>query len=142
MRDFSFDCNDELEKIFSATDKSKDLNLHMRISTHNNFCKVNLSKKFGVEGREAYNLIRMASKISKNIGVSFHVGSQCLSPEAYKIAIRKASLIVRKSGIKIKFLNIGGGFPENTLRRIYQHLTNILKKLIMNLKKILTTSMI
>ena len=37
VRDFSFDCNDELEKIFSATDKAKDLNLHIRISTHNNF---------------------------------------------------------------------------------------------------------
>lgn len=111
VRDFSFDSEDELEKIYKATGKAGDLNLHIRISTHNNFCKVNLSKKFGVEAREANYLIKKASEISQNIGVSFHVGSQCLSPEAFKAAIRKVSLVVRKSGIKIKFLNIGGGFP-------------------------------
>ena len=64
---FHFDCNDELEKIFSATDKAKDLNLHMRISTHNNFCKVNLSKKFGIEGREACNLIKKKLMKSQKI---------------------------------------------------------------------------
>jgi len=135
VRDFSFDCNDELEKIFSATDKAKDLNLHMRISTHNNFCKVNLSRKFGIEGREACNLVRKAGEVSKNIGVSFHVGSQCLSPEAYKIAIRKAAFIVRKSGIKIKFLNIGGGFPGKyseknlpTLKEYFEKINNEFKK--------------
>ena len=135
VRDFSFDCNDELEKIFSATDEAKDLKLHMRISTHNNFCKVNLSKKFGIEGREACNLISKASEISKNIGLSFHVGSQCLSPEAYKIAIRKAALIVRKSGVKIKFLNIGGGFPGKyseknlpTLKEYFEKINHEFKK--------------
>ena len=111
VRDFSFDCNDELEKIFKATGMANDLNLHIRISTSNNFCKVNLSKKFGIEGVEAYSLFRKANNISQNLGVSFHVGSQCLDPEAYKIALRKVSSIVSKSRIKIKFLNIGGGFP-------------------------------
>ncbi len=135
VRDFSFDCNDELEKIFKATGMAKDLNLHVRISTHNNLCKVNLSKKFGVEGREAYCLIRKASKISQNIGVSFHVGSQCLSPEAYKIAIRKASLIVKKSGIKIKFLNIGGGFPGQYSEKNLPTLTEYLKKINSEFKK-------
>tara|TARA_X000000950_G_scaffold181900_1_gene220509 strand:- start:1391 stop:2503 length:1113 start_codon:yes stop_codon:yes gene_type:complete len=135
VRDFSFDCDDELEKIFMATDKAKDLNLHVRISTYNNFCKVNLSSKFGIKGRGAYNLLRKASEISKNIGVSFHVGSQCLSPDAYEIAIRKASLIVRKSGIKIKYLNVGGGFPGKyseknlpTLNEYFKKINNEFKK--------------
>ena len=35
VRDFSFDCIDELEKVFMATGMAKDLNLHIRISTHN-----------------------------------------------------------------------------------------------------------
>ena len=39
----------------------------MRISTHNNFCKVNLSKKFGIEGVEAYSLLRKANNISQKI---------------------------------------------------------------------------
>ena len=140
VRDFSFDCNDELEKIFKATGMANDLNLHIRISTSNNFCKVNLSKKFGVEGKDAHNLIRKASKISQNIGVSFHVGSQCLNPKAYKVAIRKTSLIVRKSGIKIKFLNIGGGFPGKYSKKVYQVFQNILKKLTVNLEKTLVTT--
>jgi ornithine decarboxylase len=135
VRDFSFDCNDELEKIYKATDKAKDLNLHIRISTHNNFSKVNLSKKFGIEGREASYLIRKASEISQNIGVSFHVGSQCLSPEAYKSAIRKVSLIVRKSGVKIKFLNIGGGFPGKYSEKNLPTLTEYFEKINSEFKK-------
>ena len=135
VRDFSFDCNDELEKIFSATDKAKDLNLHMRISTHNNFCKVNLSRKFGIEGVEAYSLLRKANNISQNLGVSFHVGSQCLDPEAYKIALRKVSSIVSKSEIKIKFLNIGGGFPGKYSDNSLPNLTVYLKKIKSEFKK-------
>jgi len=135
VRDFSFDCDDELEKILMATDKAKDLNLHIRISTSNNFCKVNLSNKFGIEGREAYKLLRKASEISKNIGVSFHVGSQCLSPDAYETAIRKASLIVRKSGIKIKYLNVGGGFPGKYSEKNLPTLNEYLKKINNEFKK-------
>ena len=58
-----------------------------------------------------------------------------MSPEAYKIAIRKGSLIVRKSGIKIKFLNIGGGFPGKyseknlpTLKEYFEKINNEFKK--------------
>ena len=129
VRDFSFDCEVELEKIFKATGLAKDLVLHIRISTPNNFCKINLSKKFGVEGKDAHNLIRKASKISQNIGVSFHVGSQCLNPKAYKVAIRKTSLIVRKSGIKIKFLNIGGGFPGKYSKESLPSLSKYFKEI-------------
>ena len=135
VRDFSFDCNDELEKIFKATGMANDLNLHIRISTSNNFCKVNLSKKFGIEGVEAYSLLRKANNISQNLGVSFHVGSQCLDPEAYKIALRKVSSIVSKSRIKIKFLNIGGGFPGKYSDESLPNLTVYLKKIKSEFKK-------
>ena len=129
VRDFSFDCGDELEKIYKATGMAKDLNLHIRISTHNNFCRVNLSKKFGIDGKEAVYLLRKASEITKNIGVSFHVGTQCSSPEAYEIAIKKASLIVKKSGIKIRFLNIGGGFPGKYLKQKIPPLRDYFRKI-------------
>lgn len=135
VRDFSFDCGDELEKIYKATGMANDLNLHIRILTHNNFSKVNLSKKFGIEGKEAIYLLRKASEVSKNIGVSFHVGSQCLSPEAYKLAIEKVSLIVKESGIKIKFLNIGGGFPGKYSEQDPPILTDYFKKIHSEFKK-------
>ena len=129
VRDFSFDCGDELEKIYKATGMAKDINLHIRISTHNNFCRVNLSKKFGIDGKEAVYLLRKASEITKNIGVSFHVGTQCSSPEAYEIAIKKASLIVKQSGIKIRFLNIGGGFPGKYLEQKLPPLKDYFRKI-------------
>ena len=129
VRDFSFDCGDELEKIYKATGMAKDINLHIRISTHNNFCRVNLSKKFGIDGKEAVYLLRKASEITKNIGVSFHVGTQCSSPEAYEIAIKKASLIVKQSGMKIRFLNIGGGFPGKYLEQKLPPLKDYFRKI-------------
>ena len=54
VRDFSFDCGDELEKIFKATGMAKDLNLHIRISTHNNFSKVNLSKNLVLKEKRLF----------------------------------------------------------------------------------------
>ena len=89
VRNFSLDTDDELEKIVKETNFANDLNLHLRISVSNNFAKINLSKKFGVSGYEAKELLKKLKIMQKKIGVSFHLGSQCMNPNAYKLAIKK-----------------------------------------------------
>ena len=113
VRDFSLDSDDELKKIITVTNSAPDLNLHLRISVPNDFAKVKLSKKFGIDGHNAQILLKKIRDKGKKIGVSFHTGSQCMNPDAYKIAIKKVNSIVKKSGINIDFFNIGGGFPSS-----------------------------
>ena len=45
------------------------------------------------------------------MGVSFHLGSQCINPNAYKLAINKTSSLIRASNLDVDFFNVGGGFP-------------------------------
>ena len=87
VRNFSLDTFDELEKILEETNFANDLNLHLRINISNNFAKIDLSEKFGVDGNKAKELLKKIKKRAKKIGVSFHPGSQCMNPNAYKSAI-------------------------------------------------------
>ena len=45
------------------------------------------------------------------MGISFHVGSQCLDPVAYARAVALAARVIRESGVAVDLLDVGGGFP-------------------------------
>ena len=112
IRHFCLDDENELLKILNATNNANDLRLHLRISIPNNFSLINLSDKFGVNKENASDLIKKIKKKSLKTGISFHPGSQCMNPKAYKIGIKLVSNIVKVSGIKIDYVNVGGGFPS------------------------------
>ena len=44
-------------------------------------------------------------------GVSFHVGSQCLDPLAWRDALALAGEVIRDAGVAIDIVDVGGGFP-------------------------------
>ena len=112
VRHFSLDTNEELEKIVQCTNFANDLNLHLRISIPNDYAEINLSKKFGVDGAKAKELLIKLKKVSKKIGVSFHPGSQCMNPLAYKLAITKTASLIKESIVIVDYFNVGGGFPS------------------------------
>jgi ornithine decarboxylase len=70
-----------------------------------------LSGKFGAEPAEAVSLLRAARPHAATLGVSFHVGSQCLDPGAYAGAVALAAQVIRDSGVAVDLLDVGGGFP-------------------------------
>jgi ornithine decarboxylase len=112
VRNFSLDTFDELDKILQETNFANDLNLHLRINVSNDFAKIDLSKKFGADGNEAKQLLKKTKEYAKKIGVSFHTGSQCMNPDAYKFAITKIAKLILESKFQVDFVNIGGGFPS------------------------------
>lgn len=109
---FSFDSEEEVEKLSRFIPKS---NVYVRLSVPNEGSEWPLSKKFGVELDEAVALLLYAREKGLNpIGITFHVGSQCTNIYNWNIALDKAKAlwdIVKKKGIKLKLLNIGGGYP-------------------------------
>ena len=112
VRDFSLDSKDELQKILESTEQAKDLNLYVRIAISNEHAEIDLSRKFGALPSEALGLVRLCREHAKKIGISFHVGSQCMHKISYSNAIREIGNIIKKTKITPDVINIGGGFPS------------------------------
>ncbi len=111
VRDFVFDSAAELGKILHETGDASDLGLMVRIALPAGPARYDLSGKFGAEPEKAAALLRAARPLARTLGVSFHVGSQCLDPLAWRAAIRLAGAVVRQAGVAIEVLDVGGGFP-------------------------------
>ncbi len=111
VKAYSLDTKDELIKIIESTNHAKDLELFVRISVSNEHAEIDLSKKFGALNSEALGLYRLTKQYSKKIGLSFHVGSQCMHPISYTKGIEEIGYIIKKTKILPNYINIGGGFP-------------------------------
>ena len=111
IRDFALDTKEEFQKIIETTNGAKDLTLYVRISISNEHAEIDLSKKFGALPSEALGLLRLAKAHSKKVGLSFHVGSQCMHPISYAKGIREVGNIIKKTKIIPDIINVGGGFP-------------------------------
>jgi ornithine decarboxylase len=109
---FALDCEAELDKIVEATGGAEDLTLVVRLAVSNSEAGYALSGKFGVDRASAPALLRKARRYASELGVSFHVGSQCMSPSAYRDAMELASGIIREAGVVIDVVDVGGGFPS------------------------------
>ena len=112
VRDFALDNKDELRKILDATNNAKDLNLYVRIAISNEHAEIDLSRKFGALTSEAIGLIRLCKEHAKKLGISFHVGSQCMHKISYTKGIEEIGNIIKKTKIIPDIINIGGGFPS------------------------------
>lgn len=111
VRVFSLDSLDELDKIIKETNGAKDLHLVVRVAVSSDYAQHKLGGKFGVSGQEAVLLLRQARSSCEELGVSFHVGSQCMRPEAYRAAMEVVSELIRQAQVTVDIVDVGGGFP-------------------------------
>jgi ornithine decarboxylase len=136
VRNFALDNKDELRKILEATNQAKDLNLFVRIAVSNEHAEIDLSRKFGALPSEALGLVRLCKEHSKKLGISFHVGSQCMHKISYSKGIAEIGSIIKKTKIIPDTINVGGGFPSiypdlnpepliNYIEEIKKSLTNL-----------------
>ena len=111
VKSFSLDNKDELRKILEATNQARDLKLFVRIAISNEHAEIDLSRKFGALPSEALGLVRLCREHSKKLGISFHVGSQCMHKISYTKGIKEIENIIKKTKIVPDIINLGGGFP-------------------------------
>ena len=136
IKTFSIDTKDELIKILNSTNQAKDLELFVRVAVSNEHAEIDLSKKFGAQTSEAIGLYRLTKQYAKKIGLSFHVGSQCMHPISYSKGINEIKYIIKKTKIVPDVINIGGGFPTiypdlvpQSLDSYFEEIKNSLHKL-------------
>ena len=136
IKTFSLDTKDELIKIIESTDNAKDLELFVRVAVSNEHAEIDLSKKFGASISEAIGLYRLTKQYSKRIGLSFHVGSQCMHPISYSKGISEIGKLIKKTKIVPDCINVGGGFPTIYPDLIPQSLDNYFKEIKEGLKNL------
>jgi ornithine decarboxylase len=113
VKTFALDTHEELAKILEATGGAKDLNLMVRLGVQAEGAAYSLSGKFGVDMHEAPGLLLAARRATQELmGVSFHVGSQCMRPTAYQAAMTQASRALVRAGVFADVVDVGGGFPS------------------------------
>lgn len=112
VKTFVLDTEDELEKILIETGGAKDLNLVVRFAAECDGAAYPLARKFGASANEAPALLRRArSATEEALGVSFHVGSQCMRPDAFRTAMDGVNRAIVKAGVVADIVDVGGGFP-------------------------------
>jgi ornithine decarboxylase len=114
VRDFVLDSAEELAKILheiAATGVEGDLGLIVRLALPKGSAVLDLSGKFGAAFALAAELLRAARPHAARLGLSFHVGSQCLDPLAWRDALALAGEVIGDAGVSLDIVDIGGGFP-------------------------------
>ena len=136
VKTFSLDTKDELIKIIESTDQAKDLELFVRVSVSNEHAEIDLSKKFGALTLEAAGLLRLTKQYAKKIGLSFHVGSQCMHPISYAKGITEIGNVIKRTKIIPHYINVGGGFPTIYPDLVPQSLDNYFEEINKSLKNL------
>ncbi|MET0546200.1 MAG: type III PLP-dependent enzyme [Caulobacterales bacterium] len=111
-RVFVLDTIDELEKILEETQNAADLTLVVRLAVANEGSAMPLTGKFGALPHESAELLRRTRAVAAELGVSFHVGSQCMRPQAFASAMMSASRQIVQAGVTVDVVDVGGGFPS------------------------------
>ena len=117
VADFAFDSADELAKILQETvpvglvGDPPVLGLFVRLALPKGGAVYDLSGKFGVPLDEAAELLHAARPHAARLGIAFHVGSQCLEPDAYARAMALAGEVIASCGVPVDIIDVGGGFP-------------------------------
>lgn len=112
---FALDTEDELQKIVEETTTlagpARDLELFVRIAVPAKNSRIPLERKFGITGQKAQRLLVKTRQVADELGITFHVGSQTVTPDAYGMALDEVRKLIVKAGVVVDAIDVGGGFP-------------------------------
>lgn len=116
---FVVDNLDELKKFLPYKQR---IGLLLRVSFRSSTAKVDLSRKFGCAPEQVTELVQQARNLGVHLrGLSFHVGSQSLMPQAHVDAIERCgelyNEIAKSEDRPMDVLDMGGGFPVDYARQ-------------------------
>lgn len=113
------------------------LNPNVDAKTNEKISTGKAENKFGLSSRSLINFCKNAHnfKYLKLDAISVHIGSQILSDKPYKKTLNIISNIIKENKLKLKFVDLGGGFGisyKNKDKKIkltdYSKLVNKFKK--------------
>ncbi len=112
VRRFAADSFDELAKLARHAPGAE---VYARVDVSNDGSIVPLAGKYGCTPAEAVSLLRQAGGLGLvPYGLTFHVGSQAVDPQAWRVAIATCAGIMTAlaaEGVRLQLLDLGGGYP-------------------------------
>jgi ornithine decarboxylase len=111
VRSFTIDHPQQLDQLQAIVTPSRDVEVTTRFKAGKALKSYDFGVKFGVMEQGAVEICQMVDQMGFTPSLCFHVGSQCEDAYAYERHIAAASRIAKESGIELKRLNIGGGYP-------------------------------
>lgn len=125
VRRFVVDQKDEIDKFLKlGLTENVELIIRLNIDEVGKYQEWQLTEKFGCQPGEQIELQKYQTRNGLNVfGISFHVGSQNIKPDfSFGIQIYTQNQLMKKLerelGLKMKVLNIGGGFPQRYLTEV------------------------
>lgn len=109
---FCIDHPNELKKILDETG-ADGVSVLVRVATPSAGASYDLSAKFGARPAAAVDLLKAVHAEGCQPGLAFHVGSQCVSPSAFRTALSIVGQVLDGAGVDIQYLDVGGGFPTD-----------------------------
>jgi ornithine decarboxylase len=112
-RRFAADDLQEIYKITQTVGRSTgiEIAIRFRLPRLGGSSAHDFSSKFGSTRPETVELLKSVVALGFTPVLTFHPGSQCTDPLAYVRHVAAAAKIVRRAGVRLHALNVGGGFP-------------------------------
>lgn len=127
---------DSVEDVKNLAECAPGSKVFFRILTEGTGSDWPLSRKFGAHPDTIHSIIIKAKELGlEPYGISFHVGSQQRDIGQWDDAIARCKYLFEaaaEKGIKLKMINLGGGFPAN-----YKHATQPLEVYAEEIKRFL-----
>ncbi len=111
IRSYTIDHPAQLDQLAAIVAPSPDIEVTVRFKAGKALKSYDFGIKFGVMEQGATELLNLVRQMGYTPSLCFHVGSQCEDAYAYERHIAAAARIAQESGIELKRLNIGGGYP-------------------------------
>ncbi len=112
-KSYTIDHPAQLDQIAAIVPASKDVEITIRFKAGKARKAYDFGTKFGISEGGAVTLLKQVADMGYAPSLCFHVGSQCEETYAYERHIVAAGRIAQKSGVALKRLNVGGGFPAS-----------------------------
>jgi ornithine decarboxylase len=114
VRHFAADSPEELAKLVQLAPGSRVI---ARLATRRTRSMVPSEGKFGVDAETVAELLLSARDHGLSpYGVAFHVGSQMMSPQAWRDPLERVGEVMEKlaaDNVFLEMVNLGGGFPAS-----------------------------
>ncbi len=111
VRDFMIDHRNELDKVLAEI-TDRNLTVFVRLKTPTDPTTVyDLSSKFGCDPVTGATLMQAIAQAGCRAGLAFHVGSQCGTPDSWRLALELVGETIRAARVLPVAIDVGGGFP-------------------------------
>lgn len=110
VRNFVADHPNEVARILDETNPA-ETTVFIRTAVANADAIYDLSTKFGASAEDTLAMIDTVQQSGAEAALAFNVGSMVMDPRSYEAGIEVCTDILNKTGVSIRKLDVGGGFP-------------------------------